>query len=101
MTCSRRKKAIFCFPFRSPAAMETTTDLAIDFTENIASYMREKFLHKIQGHGHNIPFPSDWDFTLLQECDHAVGVLVEAYFNPCMNIQSIPHKINFLNLIFR
>ena len=81
--------------------METTTDLAIDFTENIASYMREKFLHKIQGHGHNIPFPSDWDFTLLQECDHAVGVLVEAYLNPCMNIQSIPHKINFLNLIFR
>jgi len=65
--------------------MVTTSDLAIDLTEVIAIYMRAKFLQKLHGNGHNVSFPADLDFGLLQECDQAVSIILEAYQNARMN----------------
>ena len=58
--------------------------LALHFTEAIATYMQAKFHQQLEGSDEHVTFPSDWDLTLLQECDQAVGVLVEAYHNPCL-----------------
>ena len=60
------------------------TDFAIELTEGIASYMKAKFLHKLRVHkGDGPPVPSEWDFSLIQECDQAVDILLEAYHNSC------------------
>jgi len=64
-------------------SMEAHSALALDFTEAIATYMKAKFHKEIQGSDKQAYFPSNWDFTLLQECDQAVGILLEAYRNPC------------------
>lgn len=66
--------------------MEVNSALALTLTEAIATYMKAKFLQQIQGSDKQADFPSNWDFTLLQECDQAVGILLEAYHNPCMSI---------------
>jgi hypothetical protein len=67
--------------------MEANSALALSLTEAIATYMKAKFIQQIQGSAEQAYFPSNWDFTLLHECDQAVGILLEAYRNPCMNIQ--------------
>jgi len=58
--------------------------LGVYLTEAIATYMQAKFRQMLQGLDDRTPFPSDWDLALLQECDQAVGILVEAYHNPCV-----------------
>jgi len=63
--------------------MAGQNQLALHLTEAIAGYMQAKF-RQLQGPDDHVPFPSDWDLTLLQECDQAVGILVEAYRNPCV-----------------
>jgi len=63
--------------------MANNSALGLGLTEAIATYMRAKFLCKLQNSNVPIPFPSEWDFTLLQECDHAVSILVEAHNNAC------------------
>ena len=67
--------------------MEANSALALDLTEAIANYMKAKFRQEIQHSDKRPYFPSNWDFTLLQECDQAVGILLEAYRNPCMSNQ--------------
>jgi len=69
--------------------MEANGALALTLTEAIATYMKAKFIQQIQGSDKEVYFPSTWDFTLLQECDQAVGTLLEAYHNPCMSIQGL------------
>ena len=64
--------------------MTVHNDLALNMTEAIAGYMQAKFDHQLKGFETPVPFPSDWDLRLLQECDQAVGILVDAYRNPCM-----------------
>ncbi|KAF8957921.1 hypothetical protein BDZ97DRAFT_1762563 [Flammula alnicola] len=56
-----------------------TADIALHLTEAISTYMKAKFLQKLHSCDDYVPFPSDWDFTLLQECDLAVDVLTDAY----------------------
>ena len=69
--------------------MEANSALALEFTEAIATYMKAKFRQQIQGSDKQAYFPSNWDFTLLQECDQAVGILLQAYHNPCMRIKCL------------
>ena len=67
--------------------MAGNNQLALQLTEAIAAYMQAKFRQEIKGPGDHVPFPSDWDLTLLQECDQAIGILGEAYHNRCMKHQ--------------
>ena len=64
--------------------MAGNDQLALHFTEAIATYMQAKFRQQLEGSEEHVTFPSDWDLTLLQECDNAVGILVEAYHNSCL-----------------
>jgi hypothetical protein len=76
------------------------TDLALGLTEAISSYMKAKFHAKLQRSENPIPFPPEWDFALLNQCDQAVNILLEAYSNPCewptiwqpLKAQSISHQ---------
>ena len=63
--------------------LRMANDFALGLTEGVAHYMKAKFLHELQSKKDHVPFPSDWDFTLLQECDQAVGILLQAYRNAC------------------
>lgn len=67
----------------STALNMANSGFAVKLTEEIANYMMAKFLHKPKGSEDSPPFPPDWDFSLVQECDQAVSVLLEAYHNPC------------------
>lgn len=58
-------------------------NLAISLTEAVSSYMKAKFHAKLQRSEDHIPFPLEWDFPLLNQCDQAVNILFEAYSNPC------------------
>jgi hypothetical protein len=64
--------------------MTVNNDLALNMTEAIAGYMQAKFDQRLKDCANPVPFPLDWDLSLLQECDQAVGILVDAYRNPCM-----------------
>ena len=64
--------------------MALNNDLALNLTEGITTYMQAKFNQQLKGFDTPVPFPLDWDIRLLQECNQAVGILVEAYRNPCM-----------------
>jgi len=55
--------------------------LALDRTEEVVSYVKEKFINKIHSKGGANPFPGSWTLEFLQECDHAVNILVAAYLN--------------------
>jgi hypothetical protein len=57
--------------------------LGLHFTEANAIYMQAKFRQQLQGSDDHVTFPPDWDFTLLQECEQAFEIVVEAYHNPC------------------
>ena len=61
----------------------TRNALALDFTEAVAKYMQAKFRCRVQNSEISVPFPSEWDFMLVQECDHLVNILVEAHKNTC------------------
>ena len=63
-------------------------DLALSLTEDVASYMKAKFHQQLRGSEGHMPFPPHWDFTLLQECDQAVGILLDAYRNRCKKYDS-------------
>jgi len=75
-------------------------DLAIGLTEAVSCYMKAKFHAKLQRSEDPIPFPLEWDFALLNQCDQAVNVLFEAYSNPCecptlwqaLKAQTISHQ---------
>jgi len=53
--------------------------------------MQAKFRQQLEGSDEHVPFPFDWDLTLLQECDQAVGIPVEAYHNTCLYHQYVLH----------
>ena len=84
----------------NPIPMARNNQLAIHLTEAIATYMQAKFRKEIKGSGDHVPFPSDWDLTLLQECDQAVGILVEAYHNRCMKHQQLLYAYVISNELF-
>jgi hypothetical protein len=62
------------------------TDFALCLTEEVAAYMKAKFLHQLHSKGDHVSFPAHWDLTLLQECDQAVDILVQAYCNTCKRV---------------
>jgi hypothetical protein len=66
--------------------MAANNQLALHLTEAIAAYMQAEFRQQLRGSDGHVPFPSDWDLTLLQECQQAIGILMEAYHNPCMRL---------------
>ena len=89
MTCSRPKVEIFhLLSLSFPTAMLAKKDLALSLTEDVASYMKAKFHQQLRGSEGHVPFPPHWDFTLLQECDQAVGILLDAYRNRCKKYDS-------------
>jgi len=53
--------------------------------------MQAKFHQQLEGSDEHVSFPFDWDLTLLQECDRAVGILVEAYHNTCLYHHYVLH----------
>ena len=65
--------------------------LALHFTKAIARYMQAKFHQQLEGSDEHVPFPFDWDLTLLQEYDQAVGIPVEAYHNTCLYHRYVLH----------
>ena len=87
------------FPL-NPMPMARDDQLAIYLTEAIATYMQAKFHKEIKGSHDHVPFPSDWDLTLLQECDRVIGILVEAYHNRCMKYQQLFYGYVISNKIF-
>src|SRR6266702_1996237 len=64
--------------------------------------MQAKFRQQLEGSDEHVPFPFDWDLTLLQECDQAVGIPVEAYHNTCCTINmSCIFGLSQMNTFFR
>ncbi len=84
MTGSRSARGNFIHLSLSLPIMTVNNDLALNMTEAIAGYMQAKFDQRLKDFANPVPFPLDWDLYLLQECDQAVGILVDAYRNPCM-----------------
>ena len=80
--------------------MARNDQLAVYLTETIATYMQAKFRQEIKGSRDHVPFPSEWDLTLLQECDRVIGILVEAYHNRCMKYQQLFYGYVISNKIF-
>ena len=100
MTSSRSKVEIFYDVVLSfPTTMLTNKGLALCLTEDIATYMKSKFDQQLQGSEDHVPFPSDWDFTLLQECDLAVGILLDACRNRCTKMKLL-HRGGHIECIF-
>lgn len=58
-------------------------DLALSLTEAIAAYMKTKFYQLLQGDHTEVSFPLEWDLNLLDECDQAITILLEAQGNQC------------------
>jgi len=84
MTGSHSARSNFIHLSLSVPIMTVNHDLALNMTEAIAGYMQAKFDQRLKDFANPVPFPLDWDLYLLQECDQAVGILVDAYRNPCM-----------------
>ena len=85
MTGLRSERSNFIhLSLSAPITMTVDNDLALYMTEAISGYMQAKFDRKLKGSSTPVPLPLDWDLRLLQECDQAVGTLVDAYRNPCM-----------------
>lgn len=91
-------------PAPTTEARMAPSDFAFDLTEEVASYMRAKFLQGLKSQDNHVPFPTDWDVTLLQECDQAVGILLQAYHNACEGLlfgpflnNSVLTWVNFLD----
>ena len=80
------KNGNFACPFFiNPIQMAEKDQLGVYLTEAIATYMQAKFRQMLHGSDVHTPFPADWDLTLLQECNQAVAILIEAYHNPCVS----------------
>jgi hypothetical protein len=69
-------------------------DLALRLTEAIAAYMKIKFYQLLQGDHTEVYFPPEWDLNLLNECDQAITILLEAHGNQRMYIESLGQSIS-------
>lgn len=49
--------------------------------QEIADYMQRKFQHAINDMVGHVSFPLSWPLDVVQECDHAVRILVSAFRN--------------------
>ena len=55
--------------------MAENDQLALHFTEAMARYIQAKFHQQLEGSDEHVSLTSDWDLTVLQECDQAIGIL--------------------------
>lgn len=59
--------------------MVGATQLALELTEAVSTYMGQKFLQQIHHSEIPIHVPSKWDTSLLYECNLAVDTLARAF----------------------
>ncbi|KAF9554844.1 hypothetical protein CPC08DRAFT_766383 [Agrocybe pediades] len=61
-----------------------TTDISLTslaLTEDVAQYVKAKFISHLKGKDELISFPDTWTYEMLLDCDVAARVLAQAHQN--------------------
>jgi hypothetical protein len=62
--------------------------LGIQNTKEVAAYLRKLCAAELQSNGRKVPFPK-WPVDLLEECEYAAKVIVQAIKNPSKSLPLI------------